>query len=202
MAIGSGSIGEFSVSELSSSGGIDIGVSGAGVIATSGATPDVLTGSLIEVPVATIQVAKNAPEIFAGALQSVPAGNVNVVGNIPQILQSSNNLVPAGNIVVQGQVPDLGGGVIIDSPSRQDSFISSGESIGNHSIAEFSIGEGPPETTLSGRRTARLGVRAGGSPIIFTGSMIDVPAGAMSLVGALPEIQSRRKRLRTQVICS
>lgn len=201
MSIGNGSIGEFSVGEQISSSGVDLPVSGAGTIAVVGNAPTLLVGTLIAVPTGTIAVVGNAPLVAGGKALSVPAAAISVVANAPQILQSANILIPVGNIVVVGQPPTLGAGAFVDSPSRQDSFQSFGESIGNHSIGEFSIGEGPQETTLSGRRTARIQL-VGNAPKIMAGASIRIPVGTIAISGVIPEIDSRRRKLRSSAICS
>jgi hypothetical protein len=201
MSVASGSVGEFAVGELPSSGGLEIAIGGRGVIAVTALVPTISAGAIVDVPVATISLLSRVPDTKTGMLVDVPAGTVHLVGPIPQILQSSNNLIPTGRINVIGMAPDIGSGVFIDNPSRQDQYISTGGSVARGSVGEFGVGEGAPEVTLSGRRTARIPLIAQ-IPSIAAGKLIDVPTATISLLGRVPEIDSRRRKVRTKVMLS
>jgi len=201
MTIGSFSVAEGSIGEpIVAAGGVDLAVPSTS-IAMVGKVPVVQTGTIVTVPSGTISVSGKIPTLQTGVTITPPAGSISVSGSIPQILHSANILVPTGVISVQGAVPGVGGGALVDNPSRQDTYISMGGSIASSSIGEFGIGEGSAELTLSGRRTARLPILAE-SPLVQAGKLVDVPAGSISMVGRVPEIDSRGRRLRAQAILS
>lgn len=201
MTIGSFSIAEGSIGEpIVAAGGVDLSVPSKS-IAIVGKVPVIQTGTIISVPAGTISVSGKIPTLQTGVTITPPAGSISVSGKIPQILQSVNLAIPAGTITVHGGVPGVGGGALVDNPSRQDTFNSVGESIANHSIAEFGIAEGPMEIVLSGRRTARLPVIAQ-QPTIVAGCLVDVPSKSIAVLGRVPEIDSRSRRLRAQAILS
>lgn len=203
MSIGQGSVGEFSVSELPLTGGTEVAVGGIGVVHLTASIPDIVTGAIVDVPAKAIALVANAPALLTGVLIEATTGTMSLVGNAPQALQSVNLLVSNVAIVqLSANAPDLGTGVFIDNPSRQDSYTSTGGSIGNQSIAEFALGEGAPETTLSGRRTARLRLIPGGEPVFLNGKLILVPVGTVSLIARVPETLARGRKLRTQAILS
>lgn len=203
MSIGQGSIGEFAVSELPVTAGLDLAVGGIGVLHVVASPPDLVTGILLDMPVATaMPLVGQAPSLAVGTLQDAPVATLQVVGNAPQAVQSVNLLADRGTMQIVGLEPVLGTGVFIDNPSRQDSYVSAGGSIGTFSVAEFGIAEGPPETTLSGRRTARLGLKSGGEITLLVGKLIQIPTGTVSLIPRLPEVTARGRRLHTQTILS
>jgi hypothetical protein len=201
MSIGDSSVGEFAVAELPASGGLEIAVGGRGIIPVTALVPSIVAGATVTVPTAVISLLARVPDLKTGILIASPAGSIPLVGKIPQILQSSNNLIPVGVIGVIAMPPNIGSGVFIDNPSRQDQYISTGGSVGGQSVGEFAVTEGAPEVTLSGRRTARLPLSSQ-APSISAGKLISIPAASISLLGRIPEIDSRRRKVRAKVMLS
>lgn len=200
MSIGQGSVGEHAISELPSSS-LDLAVGGIGVLNLVAIAPEVDAGVLISMPATAVSLVTITPAVAAGSLIDVPIGSVALSSIAPQVMQSVNLLVNTGVMQLIGVEPNLGAGVFIDNPSRQDSYVSLAGSIGSASIAEFGIGEGAPEVSLSGRRTARLPLKAGGV-VILAGKTIDIPVGSSALIARVPELSARGRRLRSQAILS
>lgn len=202
MSIGNQSIGEYAIGENPvAAGGIDIPIPpGSLMIITHNA--EILTGVTIDVPAGVVSLVGVVPGVGGGVNILIPAASINFAGDDPSTSAGSSTQVPAAtSMTLQGVTPDIFNGALVSDPSRQDSYISIGGGIGEVSIGEYSIGEGVPEVTLSGRRTARLALRAN-APTIQSGVMIDPLVGMLSLQGKIPEIDVRRRKLRVGAICS
>lgn len=201
MSIGQGSIGENAIGELPSAG-LDLAVGGIGTLDLIANIPEVDAGALISVPVSAISLSVNTPSIQVGNILDVPTGQIILSSQVPQVMQSVNLLGATGTIHINALEPNLGTGAFVDNPSRQDTYTSTSGSIAFASIGEFGVGEGAPEVTASGRRTARLPLRSAGEILILAGKTLDVPSGSVTLIARVPETLARGRRLRTQAILS
>lgn len=140
------------------------------------------------------------PTLFAGKLIDVPSMSININLPVPiDITHSVNLAIPSMSLSLTLPKPDFGGGALV-IVGNTHTTVSYGGGIGDSAIGEFSIGEGPPlfQTTHLPMRMFMLM-----EPLtVQAGKLIDPPIMDIGISVPIPEVDSRRRKLKMLAIAS
>lgn len=166
-------------------------------------TPRVSGGSSVLVnqsmPPITMRVGGN-PIVRTGVLVDAPSMSIGTRMNVPtDVTHSVNLLVPSMVFGFAMNKPDFGGGAVIDV-SNTVVTVSYAGGIGDSSIGEFSIGEGPP-LALTTKETMRIRF-AMNTATVQAGKLVDASPVSIFMAMRSPEIGARRRKLRVSAIAS
>lgn len=140
------------------------------------------------------------PTLFAGKLVDVPSMSIHVGLPVPiDITHSVNLAMPSMTMSFTFPKPDFGGGALI-VVGNTHTTVSYGGGIGDSAIGEFGIGEGPP-LFLTTHLPMRMFMHM--PPLtVQAGKIIDWPSMNIGITAPVPEVDSRRRKLKMSAIAS
>lgn len=191
MAVGAGSVGEWSVGEQYIASAATINLLATPTITVTVPAPTIATGVSIGAPVSTISISKSDPVVNTGVSVASPvAGPIVIASHIPTIRTGLVINVPVSTITLSAPTPDINTGVSIAvQPWRV--LEDSGGAVGEYAVAEGGI-------IIPARIRTFIS-----EPFIASGASIQLPSAATIIFSAPDsEISARHRAVRIRQLTS
>jgi hypothetical protein len=162
--------------------------------------PELQVGFALNIPSLSLTVETYAPVINTGVRINVPETAFNIDILIPELRTGQHIAVPQATINIEAYVPQINTGVRINI-GNEESVAYVDSTFGHNVFGADEFGGGADTSAVSTARELRI-TQLAYAPRIDTGVNLQPVALENQVLAYAPEINARRRRIRTQFVIS